>query len=337
MSDGAGAGRAYGCSGTAGFAGVQGLPGSVGPPGETGRREPQGIPGQAGAQGLTGPAGAQGLSGPMGPQGPAGPVGMTFQGTYSSTVNYAEGDGVMFNGSAYVSLVASNHGNTPDQSPAWWGLFATGSPGATGPAGLGPQGLPGAPGAAEPRVRRGRRGRLVRRDQRWRTIRGTTLRRRTMRCMMRSAMRGRPGCRWLRGMWGIAPDQSPAQWAVLAAQGPAGPLGCRGPLARLVPTGAAGALGPAGPRDLRRVFRGRGWWGVLMRSGVLWDSADQVMCDCGKCGERAGSESYVLGGAGAGGDAGDAGSNGPQGPAGAPGAVGVTFAGPGWADGLSRE
>ncbi len=137
-----------GAQGPQGLPGVQGLTGSVGPPGETGPQGAQGIPGQAGAQGLTGPAGVQGLSGPMGPQGPAGPVGMSFQGTYSSSTNYAEGDGVLYNGSAYVSLVASNQGNTPDQSPGWWGLFATGSPGATGPAGpQGPQGLPGAPGA----------------------------------------------------------------------------------------------------------------------------------------------------------------------------------------------
>jgi hypothetical protein len=132
---------AQGPAGPAGAQGPQGLPGpqgplgSVGPPGESGPQGAQGIPGQAGAQGLTGPAGAEGLSGPMGPQGPAGPVGMTFQGTYSSSVNYAEGDGILYNGSAYVSLVASNHGNTPDQNPTWWGLFATGSPGAAGPAG----------------------------------------------------------------------------------------------------------------------------------------------------------------------------------------------------------
>ena len=130
-----------GGQGPQGLPGAQGPPGSVGPPGETGPQGAQGIAGQAGAQGLTGPAGAEGLQGPMGPQGSAGPVGMTFQGTYSSSVNYAEGDGVLYSGSAYVSLAADNHGNSPDQSPEWWGLFATGSPGATGPVGpRGPQG-----------------------------------------------------------------------------------------------------------------------------------------------------------------------------------------------------
>ncbi len=137
---------ATGAQGPQGVAGPQGLPGSVGPNGPPGPQGLQGIPGQAGAQGLTGPAGAQGLSGPMGPQGPAGPVGMTFQGTYSSTVNYGLADGVLYNGSAYVSLVASNHGNTPDVSPAQWSLFATGSPGATGP--QGPAGAAGTAGSA---------------------------------------------------------------------------------------------------------------------------------------------------------------------------------------------
>jgi hypothetical protein len=138
---------ATGLQGPQGVIGSQGLPGSVGPNGPLGPQGQQGISGQAGAQGLTGPAGAVGLSGPMGPQGVAGPVGMTFRGAYSSAVNYGLADGVLFNGAAYVSLTASNHGNTPDASPAQWSLFATGSQGAQGSAGpVGPQGLTGAAG-----------------------------------------------------------------------------------------------------------------------------------------------------------------------------------------------
>ncbi|WP_433963897.1 hypothetical protein [Tunturiibacter gelidiferens] len=138
-----------GAQGPQGVAGPQGLPGSVGPNGPQGPQGSQGIPGQAGAQGLTGAAGAQGVSGPMGPQGPAGPVGMTFRGTYSSAVNYGLGDGVLFGGSAYVSLVAGNIGNTPNLSPAEWSLFATGTQGTQGPAGpVGPQGLQGPAGVA---------------------------------------------------------------------------------------------------------------------------------------------------------------------------------------------
>ncbi|WP_433983378.1 hypothetical protein RBB78_18990 [Tunturiibacter empetritectus] len=138
-----------GAQGPQGIAGAQGLPGSVGPNGPPGPQGLQGISGQAGAQGLTGATGAQGLGGPMGPQGPAGPVGMTFRGTYSSAVNYGLADGVVFGGSAYVSLVAGNIGNTPSLSPAQWSLFATGSTGATGAQGpAGPAGLPGPAGVA---------------------------------------------------------------------------------------------------------------------------------------------------------------------------------------------
>ena len=40
----------------------------------------------------------------MGPQGVAGPVGLSFQGNYSSVVNYALANGVRYNGADYVSL-----------------------------------------------------------------------------------------------------------------------------------------------------------------------------------------------------------------------------------------
>ena len=88
---------------------------------------------------------------------------MTFRGAYSSTTNYALGDGVLYGSSGYVSLINGNHGNTPDQSPTAWGLFATGTQGpagatgatgaqgAVGPQGLqGPQGIQGVAGATGP-------------------------------------------------------------------------------------------------------------------------------------------------------------------------------------------
>jgi hypothetical protein len=144
-----------GAQGPQGLTGATGATGSTGPPGERGDQGPQGVAGTAGAQGIPGTTGAQGLSGPAGPQGPAGPVGITFQGTYTSTANYALADGVTYNGSGYVSLVASNHGNTPDQSPGQWALFAAagaaGPTGASGPVGpVGPAGATGAIGAAGP-------------------------------------------------------------------------------------------------------------------------------------------------------------------------------------------
>ena len=115
---------ATGATGAPGPMGAQGLLGPVGPPGSTGAQGAQGIPGEAGAQGIPGTPGTQGPSGPMGAQGPAGPVGMSYQGAYNSTANYALGDGVIWQGSGWVSLVAGNHGNTPSMSPSDWAMFA---------------------------------------------------------------------------------------------------------------------------------------------------------------------------------------------------------------------
>ena len=69
----------------------------------------------------------------MGPQGPAV---VNYTANYASTTNYGLHDAVSYLGSTWVSLVAGNVGNTPDQSPSWWALLA-----AQGPAGpIGPQG-----------------------------------------------------------------------------------------------------------------------------------------------------------------------------------------------------
>jgi hypothetical protein len=146
-----------GPAGPTGPTGVAGSPGQQGPTGPQGLQGPAGpqgvagVPGTAGSPGLAGPSGATGPSGPIGPQGPAGPVGLSFRGAYQSATNYAITDGVRSNGADYVSLIANNHGNTPDQSPLAWQLFAedglagaTGSPGATGLTGAsGPAGVSG--------------------------------------------------------------------------------------------------------------------------------------------------------------------------------------------------
>ena len=318
-----------GAQGPQGLQGVQGLPGSVGPPGETGPQGAQGIPGQAGAQGLTGPAGAQGLSGPMGPQGPAGPVGMTFQGTYSSSTNYAEGVGVLYNGSAYVSLVASNHGNTPDQSPTWWGLFATGSPGVQGPAGpQGPQGLAGATGAAGavgaqgPQGPAGAQGPAVA-NYTGNYSSGTNY-------GLHDAV-SYSGSTWVSlaaGNVGNTPDQSPSWWTLLAAQGPAGPQGPQGPVGVAGTPGANGAQGPIGPAGPPASFQGT-WligssYGVGGVVGFGGSSYVAIAANAGREPDVSPTFWAVLAQAGT---AGAPGATGPQGPAGAPGTIGVTYRG----------
>ena len=73
----------------------------------------------------------------MGAMGPQGPAVANYTGNYASATNYTLHDAVSFNGSTYISLIAGNVGNTPDQSPAQWAVLA-----AQGPAG--PTGATGA-------------------------------------------------------------------------------------------------------------------------------------------------------------------------------------------------
>jgi len=131
--------------------------GAIGPQG------PAGPEGPAGPQGATGPAGAQGPPGAAGAQGPAGPAGQTgptgppvaFQGDWQQPNSYNVGDAVFYNGSSYISLVANNTGNEPNNSPTQWALLAQqGATGAQGPQGLtgamGPQGGVGPAGPQGP-------------------------------------------------------------------------------------------------------------------------------------------------------------------------------------------
>jgi hypothetical protein len=320
---------AVGAQGPQGVAGPQGLPGSVGPNGPPGPQGLQGIPGQAGAQGLMGPAGAQGQSGLMGPQGLAGPVGMTFQGTYSSTVNYGLADGVLFNGSAYVSLVASNRGNTPDVSPAQWSLFATGSRGAMGPAGpVGPQGIPGAAGPSGTTGSQGPVGATGPQGPAVANYTGNYVSTTNYALHDAVSFNGSTYVSLVAGNRGNTPDVSPTQWAVLAAQGPAGPAGAVGPAGVPGAVGATGAIGPAGPQGPPVSFLG-GWlagtsYGVGSVVGFGGSSYVALAVNVGRQPDLNPSFWAVLAQVGT---PGAAGATGAPGPAGAPGAVGVTYRG----------
>src|SRR5207248_3260193 len=153
---------------------------------------------------------------------PPGPVGISFRGSYQSVANYALADGVSYNGSGYVSLIANNHGNTPDQSPSQWGLFAAaGSPGAagavgpegatgtTGPSGpVGPPGPTGATGATGPQ--------------------GPAVANYTGSYAASTNYAIHDAVSWQGSTWvslqssnlGNTPDESPYWWGLLAAQGP---------------------------------------------------------------------------------------------------------------------
>jgi hypothetical protein len=245
---------AAGSSGPQGPTGSQGPLGPIGPPGETGSQGSQGIPGQAGAQGLTGPQGPAGSQGPVGAQGPAGPTGLTFQGPYDPTHNYALADAVLWQGSGYVSLLANNHGNAPDQSPSAWTLFAaaggsgpqgfagpTGAPGAAGPAG--PQGTTGPAGPQGPAGPAGQGFNLT---GAWSATNSYSIGDVVTR-------NGSSYASLVASNHGQAPDLSPAYWMLLAAQGAAGPsgpagtIGATGSQGPAGPAGAPGSQGPAGP------------------------------------------------------------------------------------------
>ena len=313
-----------GPQGPTGVIGVQGPPGSVGPPGETGPQGPQGIPGQAGAQGLTGPTGPQGLQGPMGPQGPAGPVGMTFQGSYSSTTNYTLGDGVTYNGAGYVSLANSNHGNAPDQSPAQWALFATGTTGPQGPQGpQGPAGIVGTQGLAGPQGPQGIQGPVGPQGPAVANYTGNYSSGRNYGLHDAVSYGGSTYISLVAGNLGQTPDVSTAYWALLAAQGPAGPAGPTGAPGPQGPAGATGAAGATGPQGPPVSFRGMWLVGqsYAVGDGVAYGGGSYVALAANVGREPDTSPSYwaVLAQAGTAGAAGAAGPQGPQGPAGATG------------------
>ncbi len=239
---------ATGAQGTPGVAGPQGPLGPTGPPGQTGAQGAQGIPGQAGAQGLTGAQGLAGPAGATGPQGPVGPTGLTFQGPYDPTHNYALADAVLYNGSGYVSLLPGNHGNAPDQTPSAWSMFAaaggtgpqgpTGATGAQGPTGsTGPQGPAGLTGSQGPIGPAGPGLNLT----------GTYSAITSYNLGDVVSYNGSSYASVTASNHGQAPDQSPAYWMLLAAQGPAGSTGATGPQGAI---GASGSPGPAGATGL---------------------------------------------------------------------------------------
>jgi len=314
--------------GATGATGPQGLPGSVGPNGPAGPQGLQGIPGLAGAQGIPGASGATGPNGPMGPQGPAGPVGLRFQGAYSSTANYALADGVTYNGSSYVSLIPSNHGNTPDQSPQQWALIAAaGAPGATGltgpsgtPGPQGPQGPQGVPGETGATGATGPQGPPV--------ANYTGAYQSATNYSLHDAVswQGSTYISLIDSNHGNTPDQSASQWAVLAAQGPTGTPGANGATGPTGVPGPAGTPGATGPQGPPVTFLGQ--WVIntpySIGDAVSYAGSSYIALVANNGREPDTSPVYwgLLAGAGASGPTGATGAPGPQGPTGYTGQTG---------------
>jgi collagen type VII alpha len=313
---------ATGVQGVAGPMGAQGLLGPVGPPGSTGAQGAQGAAGEAGGQGIPGTTGATGLQGPMGAEGPAGPVGMSYQGAYDSTKNYALGDGVLWQGAGWVSLIANNHGNTPSSSTGDWGIFAaSGAAGATGVQGLagvaGLNGLDGPAGVVGPMGPVGASGVAGSPGLVYRGAYGSVANYALGDVVVFD------GASWVSlvaGNVGQTPGVGSGYWGVLTSQGAQGVAG---------PVGAAGSMGPAG---LQGMVGAVGPAGIVGPTGIQGPAGAQGLTGAAGSVGAAGPQGLVgvAGEAGAQGVAGATGAEGLQGsagPTGAVGPVGMSFVG----------
>jgi hypothetical protein len=321
-----------GAAGAVGTPGPQGLPGSVGPNGPIGPQGYQGIPGQAAAQGIPGTTGATGLSGPAGPQGVQGPVGLSFQGNYASASNYALADGVSYMGAGYVSLITSNQGNTPDQSPKQWALFAaSGTPGAIGPSGatgatgftgpMGPQGFTGPTGTSGAT---GPQGPPV--------ANYLGIYQSSTKYARNDAVswQGSTYISMTAGNVGNEPSLNPVQWALLVEQGPAGLTGPAGQIGTTGAPGSTGTTGVPGPQGPPVTFQSEWLIGTSYAVGdavaYLGSSYVALSANVGREPDTTPQYWGLLAAAGSVGPAGATGLTGMQGPTGYAGLQGLVGA-----------
>lgn len=320
-----------GDTGAQGPQGIQGPAGQVGAAGPQGPTGPQGSPGPQGAPGRDGAQGIQGDRGVTGAQGPAGPVGITWQGTYASATNYAANDAVAWNGQSWLSLHDSNHGNTPDNSPADWTLLA--AAGATGPQGLqGLQGIQGPQGNTGPQGAKGDTG-----DTGPQGIQGAPgliyqgLYSSATNYALHDAVTYSGGT-WISlgaANHGNTPDASPTWWQQIAApglQGPAGPQGTKGDTGDPGPQGPQGLSGPTGPQGQPVHFLGPWSATTAYATGdAVFYNGSAYIASTAVTGNPPGiSPAWQL--LAQKGDAGPTGAQGPQGSTGAQGPVGATGA-----------
>lgn len=326
---------AKGDTGAQGPQGIQGPYGQVGAAGPQGPTGPQGSPGPQGAPGRDGAQGPQGDRGVVGPQGTAGPVGLTWQGTYASTTNYATNDAVAWQGQTWLSLHGTNHGNTPDASPQDWTLLAAqGATGAQGPQGAqgmqgpigvtGQQGAKGDPGDVGPQGAVGLPG--MQYQGAYSSATNYAL---------------HDAVTYAGGTWislqtanhGNAPGLSPPWWQQIAApgaQGSTGPQGAKGDVGDPGPQGLQGIVGPAGPQGKPVHFLGA--WSptaAYITGDAVSYSGSAYIAAAAVTGNSPGVDpAWQLlaqkGDAGPTGSQGVQGAIGPQGPAGNTGATGST-------------
>ncbi len=240
--------------------------GGVGPQGL------QGLQGLQGATGNTGAQGPQGITGAIGATGPAGTPGIFYQGVYGTAANYALHDATTYAGATWLSLHDTNHGNTPDSSPADWQLIAAaglqgaqGLQGTQGVAGVaGPAGVQGTTGAA------GRQGPPVTFRGAWAASTayntGDAVFYNGSAYIATASVNGNP------------PGVVPA-WSLLAQQGSTGATGTQGATGQtgaIGATGATGAQGLQGPAGLRWRGTYQPGTGYVTGDAVAYNGASYV-------------------------------------------------------------
>jgi len=182
-----------------------------------------------------------------------------FRGAWASTISYAPGAVVTYNGASYICLVG-NTGLTPNTNTAHWGLLdAPGLQGATGPQGpqgvagpagpKGPEGPAGATGAQGPQGIPGPQGATG--------AKGATGAQGAIGPTGPSGAAGPSGSAATIEI-GTVETSSPSLPALVSNGGtsskailnfsiPQGATGAQGPTGPMGPAGAGGAMGPAGP------------------------------------------------------------------------------------------
>lgn len=238
--------------------------------------------------------------------------GLQYKGVYASTSNYGLNDVVTWQGAAWVSITAANHGNTPDQSAANWAVLVPASS-STGPPAT-----------------------VVTRNLAYQGSYAST-----------TNYAVNDVVTWQSAAWislvdsnhGNAPDSSTASWAALVpaavglqgVQGPRGDTGATGPQGE---RGYAGAQGPRGETGATGatgrpgfVYQGAYSSATNYTSGdvVTWQGSSWASLADGNHGNTPGQSPVQWGpltSTGPKGERGDIGAAGPQGPQGVAGQMG---------------
>ncbi len=206
-----------GLKGDKGDTGDQGLQGLKGDKGETGE---QGIQGIQGIQGVKGESGEQGI---QGTQGDTGDQGLNWIGEWQPGESYLTKDGVQYEGSSYICVVAHDSiASAPPPSTSWDLVASKGDIGAAGEQGV--QGDTGAAGEQGVQGVKGDKGDTG--DQGIQGLKGD---------------KGDTGEQGIQGLKGDTGDQG-----IQGVAGPKGDTGDQGIQGLKGDTGADGLQGPPG-------------------------------------------------------------------------------------------